>query len=97
MNPVEQRMSALEAANRIRTGKARMKQQIRVGDLSVIDAVKTNTFPNMPIDELLNAQHRWGPRRTARTCHRAGIGPAKRMGTLTERQVGCLIEALEQE
>jgi hypothetical protein len=96
MNSVEQRMSALQAANRVRIGKARMKEQIRVGDMSVIDALRTNTFPNMAISELLGAQHRWGPLRVARTCHRAGIGTGKWIGTLTDRQLEDLIEAVKE-
>ena len=92
-----QHLAALDRANIVRLGKARLKEQINRGDMSAVDALWDNTFPNMPIGELLRAQSRWAYTRMRKVCALAGISEHKRIGTLTERQRDLLTAILEDK
>ena len=94
MNAVEQRMTALEKANRVRYGMARLKREVGSGQVKVSEAIWREEFPTMPIGDLIRAQHQWGPGRMRRLCQAVGVPETKPLGTLTTRQRDLICELL---
>jgi hypothetical protein len=50
---------------------------------------------SMTLSELLRSQRRWGRARARKLLTSIGLSEGKRLGTLTERQVGILVRALQ--
>jgi hypothetical protein len=84
----QQRMDALELANRIRIGCADLKREIRAGRLTVrgVLLAPPEYAAHMKILDLLLAAPGVGPVKAMRTLRHAGISPVKTVGGLTERQ-----------
>jgi hypothetical protein len=91
-----QHLAALESANRIRFARAALKRRVRDGELTVAEVLTDHreACGRMSIAELLLAQTRWGIKRSSRLLNSVDISSAKRINTLTERQVGVLVKAL---
>ena len=94
MNAVEQRLTALEEANRVRLGQYGLRKQIAHGETTAAEVIREQEFPTMTIGSVLGAQHRWGKHRVRHFCTVAGVTETKRIGTLTERQVNLICEQL---
>ena len=94
---VPQHMQALAYANRIRLARAAMKRQVRSGTVLAAD-VLTDPDPeylDMPLDELLSAQNRWGRSRTAQFCEKLAINERTTLRHLTAYQRRVLAAALK--
>lgn len=90
-----QQARALAEANRVRSVRARMKRDLAAGLLSVPDVLTDPDLGRMPLGELLAAQRRWGPKRTARFLAALDMDATKRVGTLTARQRELIAVALD--
>jgi hypothetical protein len=90
-------MQALARANQVRLARAALKRDIGAGRRNIIDAVIECPWEaeSMTLSELLRSQRRWGRARARKLLTSVGLNEAKRLGTLTERQVGILVRALE--
>jgi hypothetical protein len=90
-------MQALARANQVRLARAALKREIGAGRRSVIDTVIERPWEvkSMTLSELLRSQRRWGRARARKLLTSIGLSEAKRLGTLTERQVGILVGALQ--
>jgi hypothetical protein len=90
-------MQALARANQVRLARAALKRDIGAGRRSVIDTVIECPWEveSMTLSELLRSQRRWGRARARKLLTSIGLGEGKRLGSLTERQVGILVRALQ--
>lgn len=93
---VDQRLSALEHANRVRCARARIKRLLHEGVLDITD-VLTNPPPelaSMKAIDLLRAGHRIGPVKATRILNVCRISHAKTVAGLSPRQRGEMIKVL---
>ena len=90
-------MEALARANEVRLARAALKREIGAGSRQVADVVLQVPWQahSMSLSELLCSQRRWGRARSRKLLASAGLGEAKKLGTLTARQQGVLVHALE--
>jgi hypothetical protein len=90
-------MQALARANQVRLARAALKREIGAGRRSVIDTVIERSWEveSMTLCELLRSQRRWGRARARKLLTSIGLSEGKRLGTLTDRQVGILVRALQ--
>ena len=79
-----QHLVALRRANRIRLGNAALKQRIFAGLISVIEAVESGEADELPVEDLLRAQRRWGRKRTSKALTRAMILPGRQRRRVRE-------------
>ena len=100
-----QHLQALDEANRLRIHRARVKEQIKRGEMTVLEALddplvarapkpSKHTRRGMTIGELLRAQQRWGVHRVHRFLSPLDISENRPICRLTERQRGQLERAL---
>jgi hypothetical protein len=89
-------MRALARANEVRLARAALKREVSAGRRSVIDTINDRPWEaeSMTLSELLRSQRRWGRARARKLLTSIGLSEGKRLGTLTERQVGILVRAL---
>jgi hypothetical protein len=90
-------MRALARANEVRLARAALKREIGAGRRSVIDTVMDRPWEvdSMTLSELLRSQRRWGRARARKLLTSIGLSEGKRLGSLTDRQVGILVRALQ--
>jgi len=90
-------MQALARANEVRLARAALKREIGAGRRIVTEVVLDCPWEaeSMSLSELLCSQRRWGRARSRKLLATAGLKETKRLGTLTERQRGVLVGALE--
>jgi hypothetical protein len=90
-------MEALARANQVRLARAAMKRDISAGRRDVIEVILESPWEadSMSLSELLCSQRRWGRARSRKLLASAALSEGKRVGTLTERQRGILVGALE--
>jgi hypothetical protein len=88
MTPEPQRLRALERANEVRLGRAELKRQIAIGDVSAAEVILDPPLPaqSWAVAELLMSQRRWGSTRCRKFLQRNRINETKPLGQLTERQ-----------
>ena len=86
--PAPQRLRALEQANRVRSGRARLKREMATGVVTAADVIEQCPYEaeTMAIGELLRSQPSWGPARCSRLLLSAGISDGRPLAALTERQ-----------
>lgn len=91
-----QHLRALARANEVRLARAALKRSIAAGDATVVEVVSEVPWEaeTMSLGELLTSQPRWGRTRTRKLLGSLGIGENKRVGTLTDRQRGLLVDRL---
>jgi hypothetical protein len=94
--PVDQRRSALDRANRIRVWRARFKRDLKTHPHLATFQLKTPTpwIESMRVAELVRALPYYGEAKTLRLLLRCGIPAEKTIGTLTQRQRDELTKAL---
>jgi len=94
--PLPQWQVALARADEVRIARARLKRAIAAGERTVAEvlAEAPDYTANMPVAELLQAQHRWGRRRVMRLLNSLAIHERRTVGRLTERQKRAIIDAL---
>ena len=90
-------MKALARANEVRLARAALKRQVAAGEREVTEVVSDLPWEarSMALAELLCSQRRWGRARSRKLLNSVGLSEGKRLGTLTERQQGILVRALE--
>lgn len=86
INTSAQRQAALEKANRIRTHRAQLKQEVRSGRLDVAALLDDPGCATMKTIDLLILVPRVGRVRAGHALRRAGISPSRPLGQLTARQ-----------
>jgi hypothetical protein len=86
--PMPQHMTALAQANRVRLARARLKQRVADGEVSVADVVMQVPWEaeSMTIGDLLMAQDRWGRQRVHRFLVSIPMVETKTIGSMTVRQ-----------
>lgn len=92
-----QNMVALERANAIRLGRARLKREIKAGRLDVVEVLDEipECARTMPTIGLLTAQRQWGETRAKQFLQEVEISALRPLGDLTYRQRSVLIDALK--
>jgi hypothetical protein len=90
-------MQALARANEVRLARAALKRDVGAGHRSVTEVVIECPWEaeSMSLSELLCSQRRWGRARSRKLLASAGLKETKRLGTMTDRQRGILVHALE--
>ena len=93
---LERRQIALKQANHVRSARARLKQDLREGNVRIeqILATTADYLASAELFDLLVAVPKIGPVKARRLLAFARISPSKTVGELTERQRTCLIELL---
>lgn len=95
MNAVEsQRRAALLLANEVRCAKARMKAEVRAGDLALSAAWHEPCASSMPIGDLLLCVPRVGRSKADRVLRKCGVSWGRPVGSLTVRERACLVSGL---
>ena len=94
---VSQHLRALDQANQVRLARAELKRQVGAGAVTVQEVVEDCPWQaeKMSLSELLMSQRRWGRMRCRRLLLAVELPENKRLGTLTERQRGALVAALD--
>jgi hypothetical protein len=97
-DPRTQHMQALALSNDIRLARAAIRRQVFAGERTVASVLREMPVcvESMTLFDLLACQHRWGVDRTRRLLVRLGIPEGKALGTLTQRQVGLVVDKLEE-
>jgi hypothetical protein len=92
----EQRMQALERANRTRTARAELKRHVRAGRLSASEVLVNppQYAETMRVLDLLLAIPKIGRVKAMRMLNRHSVAPSKTIGGLSARQRGALLAAL---
>lgn len=93
-----QRRAALEHANEIRMGRARLKARLKAGQESVpaILAAPPEAVLTMTVRDLLFAQPMWGHVKVNKVLAESSISLAKTVGALSTRQRVELIDELRR-
>lgn len=91
---VEQRDAALEKANRVRSGAAAIKREIREGELAVIDALDDPRAAPIEIVDLLDAQRSVGDSKVRSLLARCRVPGNTRVRDLSPRQRVVILQAL---
>ena len=91
-------MIPLKQANQVRGLRAKLKQDLRQGNvrIEVILATPADYLASSEVFDLLVAVPKIGPVKAGRLLTIARISPSKTMGQLSERQRACLIELLSR-
>lgn len=92
---MSQPLEALELANRKRLAAARAKRELREGKRSLESVLRDPVCGGAKVAQIIQAQHRWGPQRTARLMAQFGISHLRRVDDLTERQIVGLVRAAQ--
>lgn len=85
---LEQRLTALAEANRIRTHRANLKRDIRAGRRSFLTALASPEpeLKSMKVMELMLAIPKVGGVKVNKVLYRAAVSPSKTLGGLSDRQ-----------
>ncbi len=93
---LDQRMSALKNANKIRTYRANLKRDIKAGKVNVIPLLvdPPEKLETMKIFDLLLVVPKVGRVKANKMLNRCRISPAKTIGGLSERQRAEMVSML---
>jgi hypothetical protein len=93
-----QPMKALAIANERRLARASAKREVRAGRSPISFILDPPVvMENMPLDELLGAQARWGPTRVEKFLRGVRINGNRTLTQLTERQRVLLAQELRRK
>jgi hypothetical protein len=92
----QQRMDALRRANDIRSERARLKESLRTGDLTITDVLSDppSCVHTAKVLDLLLAVPKYGRVKANRLLERCRVSPAKTVNGLTPRQRKELLDML---
>jgi hypothetical protein len=84
----QQRLLALERANRVRVARAGIKRRVRGGEVKAAETIlrSSQDTDTMTVTELLLSQRGWGPARSAKILGAVSLSERKTLGSLTQRQ-----------
>lgn len=88
-----QHLCALQRANAVRMRRAEIKRQLKVGEITLQDALADSAVASMDIGDLLRCVPRWGKTRVMAALAQEHISPTRTVQRLTPRQRDALIEA----
>lgn len=93
---LQQRMDALEEANRVRLWRAQVKRDLKAGRKLLVDVLycEDDRLDGMKVLELLLAVPRMGHAKAQTILRHAGIAPSKTLCGMTERQWDALVKEL---
>lgn len=91
---LEQRLTALQHANEIRTHRSHLKRDVKEGRLTVIDLLDDPLCDTMKIGDALIAQPKIGAVKRNRILTKLSISPSRSLNGLSERQRTKLVEEL---
>lgn len=86
LRTLEQRLAALEEANRIRSYRAELKRRLRGGNVGAAAALEDPDCDTMKVVDLLLALPTVGRVKANRALTRMRISPSKTIGGLSDRQ-----------
>ena len=88
---------ALARANEVRLARAALKREISAGRRPITEVITESPWEaeSMSLSELLCSQRRWGRARSRKLLSSTALSEGKRVGSLTARQRGVLVAALE--
>lgn len=96
--PEEQHLTALEKANKIRLGRAEIKQNLQAGKENIRKLIlePPEVIQTMTVYELLISQRQWARTRTLRAINKPWLNISENttVGSLTERQKILLIDVI---
>lgn len=92
----QQRLEALRRANGIRSERARLKERLRNGEVSIIEVLLNppECVHTAKVFDLLLAVPKFGRVKTARLLERCRVSPSKTVNGLTPRQRKELVDLL---
>ena len=93
----EQRLEALEQAKQARSERARIKERVQSGELSLADVVAMRddeVVGKMRVADLIASIPHYGEAKTTRIMEELKISPSRRLQGLGKRQVVDLLERL---
>lgn len=95
---LDQRMEALKRANRVRSERASLKNELKRGGVSIIDVIQNppDFLQTAKISDVIMAAPKYGRVKSARIMERCRVSPSKTVGGLSDRQRRELITALEE-
>jgi hypothetical protein len=84
----QQRLLALQRANKIRNVRAELKRRLRAGEVAAAELILRGSrdTDTMTVTDLLSSQPGWGPARAAKVLCSVSLSEQKTLGSLTERQ-----------
>ena len=93
----EQRLEALELAKKARSERARIKEQVQAGELTlrqVVEMKDDEVVGKMRVADLIAAIPHYGEAKTKKIMHELKISQSRRLQGLGKRQVVDLLERL---
>jgi hypothetical protein len=88
---LQQRMAALQNANRVRLGRSDRKRELRLGNRSIADLLGDPNLQTMSVALLLRQQPWWGKTRVNNAMRYLELPMMITVGKLTERRRAALI------
>jgi hypothetical protein len=92
-----QHLNALERANRIKVARARAKNDLNVGLITIAEAFELDEFQTATITSVLECLPRWGHVRAEKACRQVPCSSYRRVGELTARQRALLVRLVAGE
>lgn len=95
---LQQRMNALERANKVRTYRADLKRDIKAGRKDVVGVLRDlpEQIETMKLFDLMLAVPKFGRTKVNRIFVQCRISPSKTVGGISERQLGEVISYLRR-
>lgn len=87
----EERRSALDRAMKVRRERARLKQYMKAGKVSLAEALDTDCAKRLPVKQLLASIPGIGVSKAERIMRTLHIEPTRRVGGLGPRQRAALL------
>lgn len=87
---LQQRMEALRRANEVRTRRARLKKDVKAGEVDPGSVLDDPAYATMKLIDLLLAVPKVGRTKANRVLVMNRISPSKTLGGLSDRQRGAL-------
>jgi hypothetical protein len=90
-------MDALRKANEIRSQRAQLKKELKIGELDLIDVLKDppEFLRTAKVIDLILVVPKFGRVKATRVLTRCRVSQSKTVGGLSDRQRSELIDALE--
>jgi hypothetical protein len=85
-----QQLDALKRADHVRLTRAAIKQRLRTGELTLLEALEIPECGGARLGDLLRAQRRWGQVRVTKVLRAIDASPFVTVDRLSPRQVEAL-------
>lgn len=94
---VKQQQMALAKATKVKTERAKIKKQIKSGELlaSLVLAEMPESVRTMTCLQFVSSQNRWAATRSSRMLKQINVTANRRLEDLTDRQLNILIMRLQ--